>query len=247
MLNTLLQVVQDVCGRSGVPTPLNVIGNQSQQVAQMLALLQEVGEYVQTNFDGMEIFTRDVTWTSFAGEDQGLVVDLLGTEALNALDFIVPDTFWDRSLRRQVAGATTDAEYQALQTLANVGPFYRFRIANGHLLMSPAMPAGHTMALTWRSLNWIVTGPAAPTPNMLANTFTTDGDTIRLDPLLIRLGLRSTWRREKGLPYADLWAQFNERCKKVEGRNKVARDLNMDGAAGNLRPGIWVPSGNWNV
>lgn len=238
---TLLQIVTSFCERAGVPTPTSVIGSGNQRVTQIRALLEEVGQYLVSEFNFQQL-TRDVTFTSIAAESQGLFATIIGSEGA-AFDRIIPGTFFDRTLRKEIFGAMSDRDWQVLKAAMVGGPLYQYRIADGQLLVNPTMEADHTCAFTWVSKNWIVDS-GGTTGKYL---FSADTDRPVFNDTLLLMGLRAYWAREKGLPYSDLMIDFESRAENESGRSRSSKKLDMAGGNNDIVPGIFVPSGNWNL
>lgn len=239
-MQNLLQIVQAHCIRSGIPAPASVVGTFDQQIMQIQGLLEEVGQFLQSEYK-WEFTTRDATFISVAAENQGALTTLFGVDA-PSYDRIVPATFWDRTLRRPIFGGVSDKTWQILKAFIPGGPLYQYRIIQGNLLLNPAPPAGDTMALTWVSKNWVSLAGGGT-----GYTFANDADTPLFQDHLMLIGLRAVWMREKGLPYADLFDDFQRRAENLAGRSTAPAALSLDNPGQQLVPGIFVPAGNWNV
>lgn len=187
-----------------------------------------------------EALSRDATFTSVADVSQGLLTSILGQDAATGFNYIVPGTFWDQSLRRPVYGAVNDQNWQMLLAFIPGGPLYQFRLREGQMLINPTMEAGHEMALTWQSSNWVLSADGTT----VQGSFSNDNDTTIYRDDTIKMGLRAAWLREKGLPYADLWSAFIAAAEAQAQRSKVSATLYLDRPSQSLVPGIWVPAGN---
>jgi hypothetical protein len=53
--------------------------------------------------------------------------------------------------------------------------------------------------------------------------------------------------REKGLDYAELFNTYEFQVKDAMGRDGGSPRLSMDGGRTEMKPGIFVPNGNWTV
>lgn len=239
-MQTLLQIVQAHCVRSGIPVPASVIGTFDQQIMQIQGLLEEVGQFLQSEYV-WEFTKRDSTFLSVAAENQGALTTILGPDAAS-YDRIVPATFWDRTLRRPIFGSVSDKSWNILKAFIPGGPLYQYRIVGGNLLFNPPPPANDTMALTWISKNWVTLSGGGS-----GYVFSNDGDTPMFQDNLMLMGLRAVWMREKGLPYADLFDDFQRRAENLAGRSNAPASLSMDSSGQQVVPGIFVPAGNWNV
>lgn len=234
MRSTVLSIVTQFCNEAGLPAPSALVGATGATSINLLALLRKVlRECQQYKFP---LQHKRITWVSTAGEDQGLLSTVFGADYRS----IVPNTFWDETLRRPIYGPTPDSEWEAFKSLNNPGPFYRYAFLAGRIRILPAMAAGHTLAVTLYDQYPVVTAVTLVTkPDITA-----DNDTLVYDDDITISGLDWCWRKAKGEDWQDdraLWM------------NMVIRALGRDGGpvfdlsarATNAQPGILVPSGNW--
>ena len=237
MAMTLLQIVQRFAERQNVPSPSTVYGSSDTQVTQIKALLEEIGIDMASRVAWQGI-TFEATHTTIAAEDQGAMTSL----AANGFKWIKNQTIWDRTDRLPVLGPVSPQEWQALKALVVNGPRYRFRIRGGKLLVNPTPAAGHTWAFEYVSQNWILNG------STYKQFFSADTDTVLLPDVELLQGLRWKWRKEKGLDYAEDFRAYELMLKDAAGRDGGRPQLRMDENGWNgPRPGIFVPSGSWNV
>jgi hypothetical protein len=121
--------------------------------------------------------------------------------------------------------------------MATTGPRYHFRIRGGKLLINPTPTAGHTWAFEYMSKNWML-GVDGTTYKQYA---TLDSDTILIPEDVLIMGLRWTWKKEKGMDYAEDMATYEAQIKDSLGRDGGKATLHMDGGVRDARPGIFVP------
>lgn len=233
---TLLEIVQEFCGRTGLSISSSVVNSGDTQLVQIRYLLNEVCE--ELTGESWQVATQEAVFTTVAGEAQGSIATL----APNGFQSIIEGTFFDRTLRRPMFGGLTASEWQERKALVNPGPFYQFRLVRDQLYFMPAPPAGHICAFEYHS-SYVIKGD-----NGIAKAaFTSDTDVFLLSKKLILAGLRWKWKNEKGLDYAEDFRRYETIRTEELGRDKVPRTLRMDGSDNGFRPGIWVPSGNWPV
>lgn len=236
---SLLTVIQNVCGRTGIPVPSSVMGSISDsQVLQLLRLLEEEGQDLSSRYPWQGI-TFEFTHTTTAAEDQGAIT----TIAPNGFRAIKNGTFYDRTDTLPVMGPLSDHEWQDRKARANTGPRYWYRIRGGRLIVNPVPAAGHTWAGEYWSKNWIL-GEDGTTYRQY---FALDTDTILLPEELCIAGLRWRWKKEKGFDYAEDFRSYEMQVKDAMSQDGSKRTLCMDGARREARPGIIVPEYSWDI
>lgn len=237
-MSTLLEVVQDLCGRQNITVPSTVYGTSDPQVRQILKLLEEEGNDLSSR-GAWEGLTVEATHTTLAAEDQGAIATIAAT----GFRYIKNETFWDRSTGVPVCGPMSSQEWQAAKALVSTGPLYRYRIRRGKLLVNPTPSAGQTWAFEYISRYWIL-GADGTT---YKRRFTLDTDVILLPEDLTLQGLRWRWKKEKGLDYAEDFRTYEAQVKDAFGHDGGKPRLSMDGDSRGPRPGVFVPEGSWNV
>jgi hypothetical protein len=232
----LLQVVQYVCRRSGIPSPSTVAGSTDQNIIQMLALLEEEGNDLSQRGPWQGI-TFEASHTSLASEDQGAIA----TIASNGFRYIKHDTIWDRTDILPIFGPLDGREWQVNKALSISGPRYRYRIRGGKLLINPTPPAGKSWNFEYVSKNWITDSTGVT----YRQYFVADGDLILLPEELVIMGLRWRWFREKGLDYAELFRTYENQLKDMLGRDGGKQTLHADHEyPRDATPGVFVPDRN---
>lgn len=235
---TVLSVIQNVCKRTGIPSPATVLGSTDTQVLQLLALLEEEGNDLASRANWLGL-TFEAPHTSLAAEDQGAI----STIASNGFRYLKNNTIWDRTTKLPVAGPLDSEDWQVIKATLTLGPRYRYRIRGGRLLITPTPTAGASWYFEYVSKNWIL-GADLTTYKQY---FTLDTDTILLPEELIIAGLRWRWKKEKGQEYAEDMRTYEVQVKDALGRDGSKTSVKMDGGTKAIRPGIFVPEGNWTV
>lgn len=239
MALTLLQMVTQFCERKNISIPSTVIGSTDPQVVQIRALLEKEGIELARRGD-WEGITFQATHTTTAAEDQGTITSIAGA----GFKYIKNQTIWDRTDSLPVLGPASASEWQALKALAATSPRYTFRIRGGKLLVDPVPAAGHSWAFEYVSRYWIVATGATTATKAL---FTVDTDFPALPDEILTLGLEWRWKAEKGLDYAEDFRSYEMMVKDALGRDGGKPILRMDDGRGAPKPGVFVPSGSWNV
>ena len=236
---SMLTIIASVCARQNVPVPATAYGTTDPQVKQMIALLEEEGDDLQSRGTWQSL-TNEASLTTVATVSQGAIA----TIATNGFDFIKNETIWDRTNKLPIWGPLSDKEWQARQALAPTGPRYQYRIRGGLLLVNPVPTAGYSWYFEYVTKNWItdstgVTQKAA---------FTADTDLVLFSEKLVKMGLRWRWMREKGMDYAELFRMYEEQVKNALGRDGGKQTLYQDNDQwrGSM-PGVFVPQGSWSL
>jgi hypothetical protein len=233
MSDSLLTTVQDFCGEQGLPIPTAVMGVTDLAVAQYRSIMKRVvTELGQWKWEQQSIRT---TFTSIADENQGALTTIIGPD----YDGLVQSSVWDETLKRPLPGPVTDASWEMLKAFTNTGPLYQYRISQGNFLTNPALPAGHTIGLVYRSKYGVTS--AAGTPKA---SFTADDDLILFPDVCVAAALKYRWLKVKGEEWETVYNEFLGLVAKNIVKDTAAI-LQLDGRSANLRPGIWVPAGNW--
>lgn len=235
---TLLQIVQAHCGRTGLPIPTGVQSNGDKGVVQILGLLNELPEDIETR-KAYQTNTQEATFVSIAAEDQGFI----DTIAPYGFDRIIPDTVFDRTTRLPLCGGLTPVQWQTNKSMQNLGPLYQFRIRNNKLLFSPALPVTHTIAFEYVS-KWLVQDNTVPATPVLKPYWTLDTDTILLPDSLVMSWIRWKWKAEKGLEYAEDFRKYELLVEAWGNGDNTPQRVQLSGGQ-EFRPGILVPQGNW--
>lgn len=233
---TLLEIVREHAGRQGLPLPASVIGNTSGHCQQISRLVNEFCDDLNTRKAWQETI-REAVWTSTATESQGP----LSTLAPLAFEGIVEGTVWDRSERIPLKGGLSAEEWQLRKASAFGGPYSAFRLRGGEFLLNPPPAAGHTMAFEYYSSAFVFD----PLTSTFKKYWSKDTDTSVVDDSLTIAYLRWAWKKEKGLEYAEDFAKYERMFATKSIRNDAASKVDLSCSQQSLRPGVFVPTGNW--
>lgn len=236
---TLLEIVQEFCQMRGLGKPLIVMTSQDDQLLQIVGLMNWVCRDL-TRRHAWQALTFEKVWTSVAGEDQGELDSLFPYQ----FKAIVTETIYDRSRRLPIFGPKVAKKWQAMKALPFASPLYQYRVVGGHLMVLPAMPAGHTLACEYTSKACVKDAEELIAPYKVK--FDKDDDTFLLDEQLMFLGLAYRWKLEKGFAFAAEFQEYEEGIAIAFGRDGTKPQLDMGEPGMNAIPGIMVPLGNWN-
>jgi len=237
---TLIQIIQEFCKRRALPVPTYAISNPDSGVMQMVGLLNEFLEDLQTR-KAWQRNTFETTFVSTAGEDQGDIRTLCPY----GFEEILWETFFDRTQRLPIFGGVDPAEWQARKAYGITGPLYNFRLRQNRLLFTPALPVSHTIAFEYNGSYFVKnnTGTGAD----YRQYWSTDTDTCTLDDSLPLKYLSWAWSAKKGFDYAEDFAAYERLIAVKAARDARPKAVRLDGSVRDLRPGIFVPEGNWNI
>jgi hypothetical protein len=244
---TLLTIVQNFCRRQNLPVPTTVMGSTDPLILQAKALLEEEGNDLASRGIWQSL-SLEASLTTVAAESQGLIDTICsggGTSPTpTGFRYMINQTIWSRTRRLPVSGPLDAQEWQMLKALFVNGPYYRHRIRGGQLLVNPTPPAGESWYFEYVSQFWIQNAASTLTYQF----FAADTDVVLLPGTLLLQGLRWRWLREKGMDYAEPFRTYEMQVKDALGRDGGRPVLSMDGeATRGPQPGIWVPSGSWNL
>jgi len=231
---TLLEIVREVCSRSGLLRPAVVISSQDDMLLQMASLLNEVLVDLRTRFRWQALFA-EASWSALAAENQGDLATLAP-----GLQIIVPRTFYNRSLGIEYSPCLSPDEWAAMWA-GIASPSYRYRFVAGSLRVFPTPAAGNTLSFEYRSSYAVrAAGGAAK------EYFSADTDTCVLPAELLVLGLRWRWKAEKGFAYAEEMAAYERAVAEHSNLDAGGRSIAMDNCTQTGQPGIVIPAGNWS-
>lgn len=234
---SLLTVVQQFSARTGLPIPPTVLDSGDNQVLQLAALANELIEDLCDRWT-WQLFTREALFTTVAGANQGAISTLAPQGFLR----ILQETIFNRTLRLPIFGPMWAQDWQAQKALPATGPLYRYRVLGNQLLFMPDAAPGHTCVFEYAS-NLAIAG----TDGTLRAAFAEDSDTFLLSEPLLVAGLRWKWKAEKGLSYAEDFRRYETLVSNLVARDGSKPRLSLNAGVAEYKPGIWVPSGNWNI
>lgn len=233
----LLSLIIKFCRRTGIPIPATVFGSSDNQILQIMALLEEEVNDLASRHTWQGL-TQEASHTTIASEDQG-DIDTLDP----GFRFIRNNTIWDTTDELPVLGPLSGSQWQAIKAVLANGPRFQFRFRGNHLLVNPVPAAGHVWKFEYLSKYAILDVNTVTTKEF----FTADTDTFLVPDQLLLLGLRWRWAQQKGLDYGELFNTYERQVKDAMGRDGGSKLLRMDGEEREMKPGIFVPNGNWTV
>jgi hypothetical protein len=241
MSMTLLQIVEEFCGRTGLDVPTAVMGSQDKGVLQMKGLLNELITDIVSRGESWPRLQKQGHWTSVAAELQTTIA----AAAPYGFKYLIEDSIWDRTERRPLFGPRNAPAWQESEALPYTGPMYTYRFWEGNIYVQPAMPVAHECYFEYAS-DFAILGSVSATD--YKKRFTKDDDVFLLNEDLLLAGLRWKWKAEKGLRFATEKQDWEALLAQEMGNDSAKPALNMaEPNMGRVKPGIFVPLGNWNI
>lgn len=237
----ILTIISDACRRIGLVAPNTAVGSTDLQVQQLVALANEEGKELADRYPWTALI-REATFVSTATEDQGAMVPTIVSASLG-FKYIFNDTIWNRSSRYPLAGPTAGPRWQAEKAFGITGPYSRYRIRGGHLLLNPAPSAGLTMAFEFMSENWVLDTTGVTSKD----EFTADDDYPALDSNIVTQGVVWRFKQAKGLEFSQDFEKYENMVSDAMARDGTKPIANMNGPTStNFQPWVTIPLTDWN-
>lgn len=233
---TLLQILQEVCLRTGLPKPLLAAASSDDQVLQLIALANEVLDDLGER-KAWQALQRTTSHTSLAAEDQGALATICDAGFRELKDNIL----FNRTDKQVVFGPVASTAWQAHKATIYTISQMQYRIIQKHLHLIPAPAAGKTIAF-----EYISEFPVLTAGGTAKAYFTADTDTCDYPDKLLILGLRWSWKREKGLRYAEEFRRFEAAVANFAGKDGSNPNINLADESP-TGPGINVPDRDWSL
>lgn len=232
---TLLSIIQDACDRIGIPQPSAVVTSADQQIITLLAYAQQEGIELSRRATWQKL-TKEVTFTSIASETQTAVIPA-------DFDRFVPETFYNRTRKREVLGPLSPQEWQAQKGITATVLFDSFRIRGGNFLLLPTPPAGDTYAFEYVSNQWCESAGGTD-----QSAWAADSDVGLLDEEVMTLGVVWRFKKGKGFDYGEDFRSYELQADQAIARDGAKRKLNFSAENKYDRPRYpGIPEGTWNL
>jgi hypothetical protein len=204
---SLLTTIQRACRSLSLTAPASVVASTDPNVLLLWELANEEGEELARGFP-WQILRKEHTFTTVA---QAAQTDALPDDFMR----FIPDTFFNRTTRRNLIGPITPQQWQAIQAQPQLNRVFLAWIErDGAFLITPTPPAGETIAYEYETINWAYDVNDAPKASMDA-----DGDDTYLNERIMRLGIRWRFLSAKGLDYAQAYQTYEIEKEKVQARD----------------------------
>lgn len=213
---TILTVLQQAATKIGMEVPTAVMASTAREHVELKNLANEMATRIAKSYD----------WQKFA---------TLATYTGNGVieDFNLP-TDYDRMPKKARVWASTIQD--PLMQVADLDTWLGIQVQNVNVVFGAwiiyggqihirAPLANLATAKHWYQSNLIVTLGGGGT----GTAFVADTDIFRLDERLLRLGIIWEWKAQKGRPYAEDLATYEEAKSKLTTDDKGARQLLVKG------------------
>lgn len=211
---TVLSAIQEACSVIGLDVPTGVYASTDRAYVELTDLANDMAQRI-ANAHEWQILTTLATITGDgATEDWSLPADYDR--------MLVKSSLWSSSMRTPFAHIPDLDEWLGLDVQAFTYIINAWTLFGGELHVKPALATAETAKYYYQS-NKIVTVSDAT----IRTKFMADTDVFRLDEHLLRLGIIYQWRANKGLPYAEDMANYEDRKEKLISRDKGSRAIRI--------------------
>lgn len=236
---SLLTMVQGVSTYLGLPKPNQIVGNTDPNIVQLLEIANTEGEDLASRYQ-WQALVKEGTFTLSLAENQG---DINGTVITDEdFEYILNDTFWDRTTSLPVPGPLSSTDWQTLKSFPVTGPYFQYRIQGNQLKLDPTPTTANSMAFEYKSKFWCEDSGGTGQAEWGADT-----DVGRLDEPLMKLGIRWRWLQRHGLAYAEDMRTYETRVANAMMRDGGKSRLKLNNRAMRRSPGVFVPQGSWDL
>lgn len=235
VLATAQETIDQALSELGLPTSIIGSTQVTQLVAQMLALMNTLGDDLVKVHDWQDL------------EDTATMTgDGVTTEFPMPANFgrIVNQTQWASNLRRPMLGPLTAQQWGWTQYgIVSVGVYFRYRILSNNFAVYPVPQAQDVFNFYYISKNWVLDTDGTT----LKDKVTAPGDTPLFDRGLMVSGLKLRLWGIKGFDTSDLSREFNYRLEAEKGQNQGAMTINLSNQPDyHLIDITNIPDGYWN-
>lgn len=211
---TVLSAIQEACSVIGLDVPNGVYASTDRANVELADIANDMAERIANAHEWQVLSTLATITGDGSTEDYDLPSDY---------DRMLTKTqLWSSSLKTPLSHISDIDEWLGLDVQAFSHVINAWSIFGGQVHIKPALASAVTAKYYYQS-NLIVT-PASGANKV---KFTADTDVFRLDEQLLRLGIIFQWRANKGLPYAEDMANYEDRKEKLISRDKGSRIVRL--------------------
>jgi hypothetical protein len=234
---TLLTLVQKTCRRINLNIPNSAYANADPQIQQIVELCNEEGQSSAERYP-WQVLRAEGSFTTVATETQTTL-----STCAPGFKYLINNTFFDRTLQREIRGPVSPTEWQLLKAQQLTGPYYQYTVRGNSILFNPIPTAGESVYFEYISKNWVSNAAASNTDS----TFSADDDYALLDEDIMLMGIIWRWKQVKGFEYGEDFNKYEARIADAMARDGTKPTISMNGSNVDVYPGVRVPSGNWNL
>lgn len=233
---TLLSMCRDAADLIGIQRPTGIMAGGDQTARTLLSCATREGRALSRRWT-WQALTQIQTFTSIAAETQ--------TGAIPSdCNRILPDTFFNRTMKRPVRGPMTAREWEVQKALTAAVLFDAFRVRGNDLDMIPTPAAGWDYAFEYVSDNWCESAGGTGQSAWMADT-----DVPLLDAEAFTLGIVWRYLQSRGLDYAEAMRSYELEVLNLTARDGARRAVDLTGTR---RAGMGarlpsVPEGTWAI
>lgn len=232
---TAQTIVDRACNELGLATSSLTTGLITQLGTQSMALLNSLGNDLVRVHD-WQFLEATATFTGDGSTDEFDMPSDFGR--------IVNQTAWASSTRLPMYGPLTSQQWGWISFgIVSVGVYYRYRILNNKLHVSPTPASGEVMKFFYIKKNWVLDDDAVTYKDTIENS----GDTILFDRELMIRGLKLRLWGQKGFDTTVLANEYNDFLEAEMGQNQGANVISLAGRHSTILidPMRNVPDGDW--
>lgn len=206
---TVLTALQSACTVIGLEVPSVVYGSTEREHTELASLTNEMAKRIAQSYDWQRLKTVATITGDGATEDWSLPTDYAG--------MIKKANLWSTSQPTISLVHQPDSDrwlYDEVTDFTTITP--QWTIYGGQIHIRPALALADAVRYFYLS-NIIVSGSKT--------AFTADADTFLLDERLLSLGVIWQWKANKGLPYAEDMANYEDALANLIGGDKGSNIL----------------------
>lgn len=186
--------------------------------AEMTAILNATVEELLDRVDWPDPITKDTVITGTGVESYDLPADF---KRLTHDEYCVYET---TTTRRFGIPVKTNGEWTNLKQLGSAGGNRYYRTSGDDedgfsLATYRPLETGSSLTVSYVTKNWL---KSSGTPK---NMWTDDEDTLLLPPRLVTLGVVWRWKKRKGLPFADILAEYEAKLARAANESRGIRKI----------------------
>lgn len=220
----LLGVCQTICRELALPVPSTVVGTTTQQVAQMVAFCNVVGDELRDAAEWPAL-RQAATITTVAGTAIYTVTpnEVAGTWTCNR---IIAETGWDATNHWYFVGSINDLEWAAWKNGVIATPIrriWRTRADASIEVFPEPTTAGDSLVVSTVVNEWARLTDGTPKTAMALDT-----DTHVFGDRMFLLGVKWRFLEAKGLPFAAPKAEYDQMLGVRRAAARPSRTLSLD-------------------